>query len=209
MKCNFLLLIIFLLSFNFSTYAQEENSKLKIGFNYGFGETDKFPFETDDYTYDIQFYKIQLNYLIFEWRKFDFEINVEPSYYQTEHQLLNKYFVTPDDPDYLEKREEYTKLKTMNEYVLGIGFLIRYPIVDKLSVSALGSIGPMYIDTETERMAKGFAFSDVLSFGITYKVNKLAFDLRYGVRHVSNAELQQPNSGYNTTNLEFGVLIDL
>ncbi len=209
MKFNFLILTIFLLSFSFFSSAQEESSKFKIGFNYGFGETDKFPFSTDNYTYNIQFYKIQLNYLIKEWRKFDFEINVEPSYYKTKHQLLNKYFVTPNDPEYLEKREEYTKLKTMNEYVLGIGFLVRYPIVDKLSVSVLGSIGPMYIDTETERMAKGFAFSDVLSFGLTYKIKTLAFDVRYGVRHVSNAELQQPNSGYNSTNLEFGVLVDL
>ncbi|MFK5878863.1 MAG: acyloxyacyl hydrolase [Flavobacteriaceae bacterium] len=209
MKFNFLILTGFLLSISFLTFAQETNSKFKIGFNYGFGEVDKFPFSTDEYTYDIQFYKIQLNYLIKEWRKFDFEINVEPSYYRTEHQLLNKYFVTPDDPNYLEKREEYTKLKTMNEYVLGLGFLVRYPIANKLSVSILGSIGPMYIDTETERMASGFAFSDVLSFGITYKIKTLAFDVRYGVRHVSNAELQQPNSGYNTTNLEFGVLVDL
>ena len=209
MKFKFLITLAFFLSFSFLTHGQEENHKFKIGFNYGIGETDKFPFSTDEYTYDIQFYKIQLNYLIMEWHKFDFEINVEPSYYRTEHQLLNKYFVTPNEPDYLEKREEYTKLKTMNEYVLGIGFLVRYPIVDKLSVSVLGSIGPMYIDTVTERMAKGFAFSDVLSFGLTYKINKLAFDLRYGVRHVSNAELQQPNSGYNSTNLEFGVLVDL
>ena len=78
MKFNFLIPIAFFLCFSFLTYAQEETSKFKIGFNYGFGETDKFPFSTDEYTYDIQFYKIQLNYLIKQWRKFDFEINVEP-----------------------------------------------------------------------------------------------------------------------------------
>ena len=64
-------------------------------------------------------------------------------------------------------------------------------------------------ETETERMANGFAFSDVLSFGLTYKIKAISFDVRYGVRHVSNAELQQPNSGYNTTNLEVGILVDL
>ena len=209
MKFTFLIVLFFLFSFSNSMLAQESNSKFRIGFNYGFGETNKFPFSTDDYTYDINFYKIQLNYLVAEWRKFDFEVNVEPNYYRTKHQLLNKYFVTPEDPDYLEKREEFTKLKTMNEYVLGIGFIVRYPIFNKFSASISGSIGPMYIDTETERMAKGFAFSDVLSFGLSYKIKKLTFETRYGVRHVSNAELQQPNSGYNTTNLEFGFLVDL
>ncbi len=209
MKINFLIFAGFLLSFSFFALAQETNSKFKVGFNYGFGATDNFPFSTDDYTYDIQFYKIQLNYLIKELGKFDFEINVEPSYYQTKHQLLNEHFVTPEDPDYLNKREEFTQLKTMNEYALGVGLLVRYPILNKWSVSILGSIAPMYLETETERMANGFAFSDVLSFGLTFKIKAIAFDVRYGVRHVSNAELQQPNSGYNTTNLEFGVLVDL
>ncbi|AOW21999.1 hypothetical protein LPB138_03805 [Urechidicola croceus] len=78
-----------------------------------------------------------------------------------------------------------------------------------MSIYAQGSIGPMITDTETERMAKGFAFSDVLSFGLSYKIKTIILDLRYGVRHVSNAELQQPNSGYNSTNFEFGFLVEL
>lgn len=209
MKFNYLILIAFLLGSSLLSTAQETNSKFKAGFIYGFGVTDNFPFSTDDYTYDIQFYKIQLNYLVKELGKFDFEINVEPSYYHTKHQLLNKHFVTPEDPNYLEKREEFTQLKTMNEYALGMGLLVRYPLFNKLSISVLGSIAPMYLDTETERMANGFAFSDVLSFGLTYKIKAIAFDVRYGVRHVSNAELQQPNSGYNSTNLEFGILVGL
>ena len=206
MKKN--IIIILLCVFYFNSYGQKI-SRYKIGLSYGFGENEKFPFNNDDHTYDIQFYKIQLNYLIKELGKFDFEINVEPSYYQTKHQLLNEHFVTPEDPDYLNKREEFTQLKTMNEYALGVGLLVRYPILNKWSVSILGSIAPMYLETETERMANGFAFSDVLSFGLTFKIKAIAFDVRYGVRHVSNAELQQPNSGYNTTNLEFGVLVDL
>ena len=59
MKFTFLILTGFLLSFSFFASAQETNSKFKAGFNYGFGVTDNFPFSTDDYTYDVQFYKIQ------------------------------------------------------------------------------------------------------------------------------------------------------
>ncbi len=206
MKKN--IIIILLCVFYFNSYGQKI-SRYKIGLSYGFGENEKFPFNNDDHTYDIQFYKIQLNYLAKELGKFNFEINVEPSYYRTKHQLLNEYLVTPEEPDYLEKQDDFTQLKTMNEYALGLGLLVRYPILNKWSVFILGSIAPMYMDTETERMAKGFSFSDVISLGLTYKIKKVAFDVRYGVRHVSNAGLQQPNSGYNTTNLEFGVMVDL
>ncbi len=209
MKHKFLLvLLLFLLLYN-NSIAQENNNKYRIGFIYGFGEQGVFPFSSTDYTYEIQFYKAQINYALFERGKFNFEINIEPSYYSSKHQLLNEYFVTPDEENYLQKRAEYTQLKSMNEYVLGIGYIVRYSIFKPLSSYVLGSIGPMYIDTETERMAKGFAFSDVFSIGLSYKVKTVSFDVRYSVRHVSNANFQTPNNGYNSTDIEFGFLIDL
>lgn len=201
--------LILLFSFLIYSNAQESESRFKLGFNYGFGQNDVFPFSSDDYTYEVQSYRVQVYYHLKKKGEFDFGLNFEPAYYRTEHQLLNKYFVTPEDPDYLEKREEFTQLKTMNEYVFGIGFKVSYPLLKPLEIYAIGSVGPMYIDTETERMAKGFAFSDAFSLGLSYKIKTVAFDVRYGVRHVSNANLQSPNSGYNSTNVEFGVLFDL
>ncbi|MFV8370274.1 acyloxyacyl hydrolase [Flavobacterium sp. LB2R40] len=67
----------------------------------------------------------------------------------------------------------------------------------------------MITNTETERLSKGFAFSDVLAVGFTFKVNKVTFDVRPNFRHVSNAGLQKNNSGYNTKNIDFGVLFPL
>lgn len=114
------------------------------------------------------------------------------------------YFVEPDEPDYLAKREKYTKLKDVKEYVLNIGFLVRKPVFKAASIYVLGSIGPMITDTETERLSRGFAFADVLAIGFTYKVKRVTFDIRPNIRHISNAGLQKTNSGYNTKNIDFG-----
>jgi hypothetical protein len=73
----------------------------------------------------------------------------------------------------------------------------------------LGSIGPMISDTETERLAKGFAFSDIVDLGVGYKVGKIMFEVRPGVRHVSNANLQSPNSGLNSSNINFSISVAL
>jgi hypothetical protein len=67
----------------------------------------------------------------------------------------------------------------------------------------------MFIDTETERLSKGFAFSDVLALGVTFKIDKIVLDIRPSLRHISNAGLQGSNAGFNTSNVEFGVSFPL
>lgn len=204
-------IILFFISFTtMKGFAQEKNKKFKYGFNYGMGEQGVFPFHSKDYTYEVQFYKLQVNYLIKQKNKHSVELNIEPSIYIAKHQLLNEQFVRPDyGENYLEAREQFTQLKTMKEYSLGIGIIYRYQLNQKLSTYIIGSVGPMITDTETERMAKGFAFSDVFSIGFSHSISSIIFDIRYGVRHVSNLNLSLPNSGYNATNIEVGFLIEL
>lgn len=204
-------IILFFILFDTMTgNAQEKSKKIKYGFNYGKGEQGTFPFHSKDYIYELQFYKLQVNYLIKQKNKHSLELNIEPSIYIAEHQLLNEQFVRPEDGEnYQELREQFTQLKTMKEYSLGIGIIYRYQLNHKLSTYVIGSIGPMIIDTETERMTKGFAFSDVLSIGFSYPISSIIFDIRYGVRHVSNLNFSLPNSGYNTTNIEVGFLVKL
>ncbi len=188
----------------------ESNRRVKLGFNYGFGKQESFPLNSNDYSYDVQFYKVQMNYLLIEKRKWAFEINTEPGLYINEHQLLNKYYVQPrHGADYLDKRLEYTKKKQIKEYVLNFGFIARHYTFKKLSTYALASIGPMYSDTDTERMGEGFAFSDIFGIGISYKIKNIFLDFRYSIRHVSNANLSLPNNGYNSTNLEIGFTFQL
>lgn len=204
---KFLFIALFLLINNQLALAQE--TRYKYGFVFGTGEQGIFPFSDDDYVYETTFFKGQINYTFKRTAHFSFEINLEPSFYSSKHQLLNKYFITPENyENYVEEREIMTRRKTIKEYVLNIGVISRYHLNNKISIYALGSVGPMIIDTRTERMAKGFAFSDIFSLGVSHKFAKLILDFRYGIRHVSNLELKNPNSGYNSTNFEIGFLYD-
>lgn len=209
LKTVFIIFFVFINKVNAQDIIPKSN-KIRLGLNYGFGTQQSYPFNSKDYTYDVQFYKIQINYLLNKRTKWSFEINVEPSIYINEHQLLNKYYVQPNDgDDYLEKREEFIKIKQLNEYVLNLGFLARYKLLNSFSTYILGSVGPMYSDTNTERMNAGFAFSDIIALGLSYQIKAIFIDFRYSMRHVSNANLSLPNNGYNSMNFEFGFAYQL
>ncbi|OXA95781.1 acyloxyacyl hydrolase [Flavobacterium hercynium] len=197
--------IIFLVVLCWSMTAQEKQNRFAVGLNYGFGSE----FNNRNYTFENHFYKAQIQYLLKKTKHFQYEILVQPEVNFGKHQLLNFYFVKPDTPNFEEKRAEYTQLKEVHEYVLNLGFLFRKPINQVLSVYVLVSVGPMINDTETERISEGFAFADVAALGLSFKVQKLQLDVRPSIRHVSNAGLGSANAGYNTRNIEFGVLYSL
>lgn len=197
---NKAILIIIIIFCSIPFYAQDKGDRMDFGFAYGLGNE----FKNRNYTYTNQYFKLQLYYKIKDTRNFKYEFVLQPELNFAKHQLLNLYFVEPDEPDFLAKREKFTKLKDVKEYVLNIGFMLRKPVFKSASIYVLGSIGPMITDTETERLSKGFAFADVLAIGFTFKVNRIGFDLRPSIRHISNAGLQKTNSGYNTKNIDFG-----
>lgn len=186
-------------------YGQNSKHEKSIGFSYGFGNEIK----NRNYSYTNSYYKIQLGYVVKETKSFKYELLLQPEINFAKHQLLNLYFVSPEEFDYINKREVYTKLKNINEYALGVGLSIRKSWSKSFSTYFLASVGPMISDTETERLSKGFAFSDVLALGFSLKVDRLIFDIRPSLRHVSNAGLGNSNSGFNTTNVEFGISLPL
>lgn len=185
--------------------AQDSKHPISLGFCYGFGGS----FENKDYSYTNRFFKLQGYYTINRTNKMEYQVVIQPEINFATHQLKNFYFIKPDEPDFLTKREEFTKLKDIHEYIFGIGFLARRWISNSCSIYVLGSVGPMITNTDTERLTKGFAFSDVISFGISLKIKKITFDIRPSLRHNSNAGLQRSNAGLNTRNLEFGLAIPL
>ena len=200
-KCTLLIFIFSITTF----YGQNTKRETSIGFHYGFGNEIK----NKNYSYSNSYYKIQLGYVLKETKNFKYELVLQPELNFATHQLLNLYFVTPEEPDYIEKREKFTKLKDIKEYALGIGLCVRKPVSKIASIYILASLGPMITDTETERLSKGFAFSDVLALGFSLKVDKVLFDVRPSLRHVSNAQLQSSNAGFNTKNIEFGLSLIL
>ena len=210
MQNYFRIILILFVLFSIQSSAQIKKENFKLGFNYGSGSQNKFPFDLESYTHEVDFYKVQVNYLWKEKRKWAFEFNLEPSYYVAEHQLLNKWFIKENiGENYQELRDLHTQKREIKEYVLNIGLLARYKISNNFSLYSIGSVGPMITDKATERLAKGFAFSDILGFGTSYKISNFIVDFRYSVRHTSNFEMKDPNHGHNTVNIEFGVLYDL
>jgi hypothetical protein len=167
---------------------------------FGFGNE----FKNRDYKFTNQYYKLQLSYLIKGTKTFKYELVIQPELNFAEHQLINPYFITPDDPDYIKKREGFSKINKINQYILNLGFVLRKPISKSLSLFALVSTGPLISDKETERLAKGFAFSNSIALGFSLKIDKITFDISPNMRHVSNAGLSNPNSGFNTKNIDFG-----
>lgn len=204
MKQIFIIILWNVLSIS-PVFCQDNGSKFTLGASYGFGKELK----SKDYTYTNRYVKGQIYYLLGTTKHFEFQLLVEPEINFATHQLLNFYFVTPDEPDFEERRKRFTKLKDIREYVLHVGFLIRKPLSKKCSIYVLASVGPLITDTETERLSKGFAFSDVVGIGISYKLKQVTLDFRPNVRHNSNAGLQTSNAGFNTLNYDFGLLFPL
>lgn len=211
MTTQFQKILIILIIFLFSQeeiISQERwwFNKLELGVNIGAGSQSYFPFKNQNYIYETNYIKSQINYDLFSAGKFNFELLIEPGYYRATHQLKNFWFIQPSrGEDYWQQRLKYTKKKSFNEYALNFGFVSRLNFTDQLSCYTLISVGPMSGSKHTERLIKGFAFSDILAVGSSYKIDKIKLDFRLTFRHTSNANTRFPNNGHNSVGLEGGV----
>tara|TARA_B100000787_G_scaffold161696_1_gene141765 strand:- start:5926 stop:6567 length:642 start_codon:yes stop_codon:yes gene_type:complete len=201
---SFMLLFVVLLSFS----QEKKKTSLKpykVGFLYNFGVNENFIFNDVDYTYSTNTYKTQAFYKLGSWKNIDIEMIVQPQIQFLKHQLINEQFVTPDQENYLEKRTEFTKAKTLNLYGMELGFAAKKKVSEKLDIQGTISLGFSFIDKRTERLAKGFTFIENFSLGFSYKTLKncyLYLGTNFG--HVSNLNFQKPNDGYNILGLEIG-----
>lgn len=205
MKFKYLLFIHLL--FSLFAYSQDTIPKfkwLRSGLILGHASQNTFLKQDSDYTYESSIIKFSNHFNLSRKRKHSWEILVEPSYYRSKHQMINYWFISHTVENADELRADFMKLKTINEYVLNVGVVYRRYLNLNSSVFATLNSGPMYIDTETERLKKGFAFSDILSVGYNYRLKNLSFDAKCMIRHASNANLQMPNYGLNSVGFEIG-----
>lgn len=178
----------------------------QIGVKYGYGKQGNFLFEDTDYVYEFNSFKVNSHFLLHRKNNHQWELLAEPTYYQSFHQLYNywyigfKYFPTTE-----EQKALYMTPKEFKEYALNLGLLYRYFIGNHLSVYGYGNIGPAYIDTATERQAKGFVFSDIVALGFQYQLGQFSIDYRTFFRHASSANILKPNSGMNALGFEIGI----
>lgn len=195
----------------FAATAQAQLSWIKknttqIGLKYGTGKQGNFLFEDTDYVYEFNSFKVSSHFLLHHKNNHQWELLVEPTYYQSSHELYNywyigfKYYPTTE-----EQKAMYMTPKNFKEYALNLGLLYRYFIHKDFSVYGYGNIGPAYINTPTERQAKGFAFSDIVALGFQYQLGRISIDSRTFFRHTSNANLIKPNNGMNALGFEMGI----
>ena len=207
-----LLLFIFCVSIAFS--QEKKKSKLsphKIGFLYNFAKNENFLNDDPDYTYTTNTYKAQAFYELTNWKSLEIELIVQPQVQFIKHQLINEQYVLPNEDHYLEKRAEFTQSKKMNLYGIEFGFAAKKRLLKKLDIQGTISLGFNYIDTRTERLAKGFTFIENFSLGFSYQTFSNSY-LYLGTNlfgHVSNLNFQKPNDGYNILGFEVGYSFEL
>jgi len=85
------------------------------------------------------------------------------------------------------------------EFGVGVGIKYMHHITDRLSAYAMASVGPHWITLQTSDQADGFIFSDTLGVGLSiFVTDNSALNLEFRARHLSNAELAQPNVGIDS-----------
>ena len=190
--------------------AEDGGPAPRIGLAAGRGSQQVFPRGGRDYRHEVVGGKLLVSLPLSGRGPFGVELLLEPSLWSASHRLLNAYYVKPTDgPDYLAQRARFTRGETIREYALQVGLLARYQPGQRWSCFVFGSTGPLFGDAETERLARGFAFSNMLGLGLGHRTGRVLLELRPSWRHVSNADTRRPNSGHDTATLELGVSLSL
>ena len=205
LKPQVVLILLFSSLYMYSQTPKTENHPIRLGLNIGTGTQENFLFESANYNYECKFYKFQINYrLNNNKRKVELALNIEPSIYQSDY---FPYYETEFNRD--NSQEKSVIPKDIREFALNVGLQAKFGIVKSMSAYILGSIGPTFSNTETDRLNSGMSFSDIIALGFNYDTSFSLMDFRLSFRHVSNAGLNNPNKGYNSLNFEVGFTLPL
>ena len=66
MRSKYALLLFLSLSFVSPVAGQDESSRIRMGFNFGRGSQDLLPKKNENYHYENEFFKVQINYFLFQ-----------------------------------------------------------------------------------------------------------------------------------------------
>ena len=170
MKLKYLIISSLLLSI--FAYSQDSIPKfkwLRSGVVIGFASQNTFIKQESDYTYESKIIKFSNHFNWSRKRKHSWEILIEPSYYRSKHQMINYWFISHTVENGDELRAKFMQPKTINEYVLNVGLVYRRYLNFNASVYATLNTGPMYIDTDTERLKKDFLLAMLFLWVIIIK----------------------------------------
>ena len=204
--------LLFLSLISKSLAAQDLENPKPWGLHFGYSTQQTIPFNLPDYHYTQVHILGQIPIKKYMYKKINLHFFVEGGYYHARHQLLNSWFTTtaqfnnfPDD-----FQQEMLQKKSIHQLVFHTAVEIAHFINSKTQLYAYAAIGPMWTSKQTERLAKGIAFSDNLGIGMKFKLTKnMWISHLMVIRHESNANLQFPNSGHNTLGVRVGLVFNL
>ena len=191
-----LITLLLILGINQSVSAQElqtsKSSKHRIGLILGYGDQN-IGLEVD-YFYEVYFFQPQYYYALIDKKGWGLEILAQPQFNLTSFRPID------NEPEVLDGFE----------YGVNAGLLVRKNLFNKfLSFYAFISAGPHFVSGVPQRQTDGFIFSDNFFVGMNIKLNKrFQLDLRPGLRHISNAGIQNPNGGVNNSVISGGFIFD-
>lgn len=205
-KLLFSLIFVCLISKSFGQKSTKSFFTVtKYGIQFSQGNENNFLFDDADYFYRTNTVKGQLYFPITDFKTIEISLVVQPQLQFVKHQLYNEQFVRPEEDNYIEKRQRFTQLKNLSITAIEFTLEAKRQLFRNFSIFLQAGLGFSYIDTETERLAKGFTFIENGALGFDLQLNKKVYIQFFGgVGHVSNFNFQQPNSGYNIFSSGFG-----
>ncbi|PJB13217.1 MAG: hypothetical protein CO119_02685 [Flavobacteriales bacterium CG_4_9_14_3_um_filter_40_17] len=202
---HILILLAIAACYNMQAQVFKENHRVKIGVMYGWA--DQSPYKEADYSWESNQIKLQFSYLLKKGRVFDYEFLSEPQVNITKFRLFNRTLNLTEEE---RKANKVVDQEHLLEYGITNGILFRHHLTKYLSTYGIISFGALYLGDSTARLPKGINFASQASLGISLQTfKKTSFDIRAGIRHLSNAGLKSPNSGVNTFHVETGFMISL
>lgn len=159
--------ICLLSSIHAMTFNIKNPVSREVFFGYGYGDKLKGRGEYIHHTLAVDF-----SYLYNQrsfWRHFQFQL--EP---------FVSFVSSPDDNG-----------------EIGCVFFIKYTVPWKFPVKPYvrGGSGVILITQETEELSTMFNFASQIGYGISYALPNMNVSLEYRGRHISNADIKEPNSG--------------
>ena len=190
--CIALLLGINLSAQEKENYPRFNDSKHQLSVLYGYGGQDLLDVR---YQYEVQFFKLQYSFTVLNKEKWAMDAVAIPQYNIVRLRPRTRF---PDETNGIE-------------YGINFGVLLRKKLKsDVFSPYILASAGPHYISDAPTRQATGFIFSDNFFIGTNIKLhNRLYFDVRIGIRHISNFNIKLRNLGINNTIANVGLTVPL
>lgn len=204
--------LVFILCFIFfNLTAQDIKNSKRWGIHFGYSTQQTVPFHLSDYDLEQGHVLGQLRLKNYTLKKIELQLIAEAGYYYAQHQLMNNWFTSTEFFNHFPEsfHQEMLQKKTIHQVAFHAAFELAYYLNPKTQVFGYAAIGPMWTSQLTERLAKGFAFSDNIGVGVKFKLSKkMWFSNMVIIRHESNANLKFPNSGHNTLGVRLGVVVN-